>query len=276
MRQFIETAPPDVFRRTIAVARAILASNGHAILWVTLSAPPNVVCSMGAWADNSSRSAIILLLTMVAGCETPTIQRSGGTRILTGFEMDQVTAGAAAAVNYTAALALGSAPHASAFGAASAYYGSSPIVGAPLTDYANSQATAIASGGSFAHTSLSSEVSVDRANGGASVGARAMGTGTSQAQVTAQFYGVSTNRTDLVFGSVSAVACCGSNAAAGIEVDSRAGGPYTRELRAAPASETPGQVGNRVDIAVVSSALPLLDAAQVFVAGAPARVSPKY
>jgi len=231
---------------------------------------------MGTRADNSGRGAIILLLTMVAGCEAPTIQGSGGPRILTGLEMDQVTAGSAAAVNDTEALALGSAPHASVLGTASAYYGSSPIVGAPFTDYANSQATAIASGGNFAQTGLSSEVSVASANGGASVDARAVGAGTSQAQVNAQFYGLSTNRTDLVFGSVSAVACCGSNAAAGVEVDSRAGGPYTRELRAAPMSETPGQVGNRLDIAVVSSALPLLDAAQVFVAGAPARVSSKY
>jgi hypothetical protein len=227
--------------------------------------------------DNRSvRSAMVLVLAMVAGCDATAIQHGGGARILTGFEVDQVTAGSAVAANHVTARALGAAPQTSVLGIAITNSGTSLIPGVPYLDYVNSQAKASASGGNIAQTGLSSEVSVDGANGGAWVDARAVGAGASQAQVTAQFYGLGTNRTDLVFGSVSAVACCVSNAAAGVEVDSRAGGPYTRELRAAPASDTPGQIGNRVDIAVVSSALPLLDAAQVAVAGTPARVSPKY
>lgn len=222
------------------------------------------------------RIAIVLALAMVAGCDATINQRPGGARILTGFEMDQVTAGSAVAANDAAARGLGLAPQTQVLGIASAYSGNGPIAGAPILYYANSQTTASASGGNFAQTSLSSRISVDGGNGGASVDARAAATGVSQAQVTAQFYGISTNRADLVFGSVAAGACCGSDTAAGVEVESTSGGPYTSEVRSAPASTTPGQVQNRVDIAVASSQKPILDPAQVQAAGAPAQVSPKY
>jgi hypothetical protein len=222
------------------------------------------------------RQAAVLAALIVAACQTTTIQHPSGARILTGFEMDQITAGSAVAANDAAARGLGAKPDTAVLGIASASSGVSPIAGTPLLDYANSQATAAASGGNLARTGLSSQVSVNGANGGASVDATSAGTGTSQAQITAQFYGISTNRADFVIGSVAARACCGSNAAARVEVDSTAGGPYSRELRDAPASNMPGQVQSRVDIAVVSSAMPLLDPAQLLVSGAPARVSQKY
>lgn len=229
----------------------------------------------GKGSSRSRRNAIALALAIVAGCDATTNQSPGGPRMLTGFEMDQVTAGSAVAVDNAAAHARGFAPQTGVVGIASAYSGNSPIAGAPILDYANSQTTASASGSSFAQTSLSSQVSVDAGNGGATVDAKAAATG-SQAQVTAQLYGIGTNRGDLVFGSVVVGACCGSVAAAQIDIDSTAGGPYSREFRSAPASATADQVQNRVDIATVSSELPLVDPALILVAGAPARTSPKY
>ena len=222
----------------------------------------------------SGRNAIVLALAMVGGCDVTTIQRSGGARILTGFEMDQVTAGSALAANTTEGRGLGYAPDTAVLGTASAYSGNNSI--APFLDYAASQATASANGGNLAQTSLSSQIAVDGANGGVSINARASGTGMSQAQVTTQFYGISTNRADFAFGSIAAVACCGTNAAAQVEVDGTAGGLYSREFRGVPVSNAPGQVQSRLDIAVASSALPLVDPAQMLVADGPGRVSPKY
>jgi hypothetical protein len=221
-------------------------------------------------------SAMASLIAIFAGCQTTTIQGPGGARILTGVEMDEVTAGSAVAVNDAAARAFGFAPQAEVLGIASAYSGNSPIAGAPFLNSATSKATASAGNGELAQTGLSSRVSVGSTNGGASIDAKAAATGPTSAQVTAQFFGISTNRADLVFGSVSTFACCGSAAAAQVKVGSGAGGPYTRELQAAPVSDTPGQVQRRVDIAVVSSALPILDPAQVLVTGGSARISPKY
>jgi hypothetical protein len=220
--------------------------------------------------------AIVLALTMVAGCETTTVQQLGGARMLTGFEMDRVTAGSAFAATDAAARARGSTPRASVLGTAAAYHGDSPILGAPFLDFANSQAKAAANADDLAQAGLSVRVFVDSTNGGASIDAGAAGTGANRAEVTAQFYGISTNRADLVFGSVAAVACCGSDAGAQVKLASRTGGPYSRELRGAPVSDTPEQIQSRVDIAVVSSAFPVLEPAQVWVAGAPTRVSPKY
>jgi hypothetical protein len=222
------------------------------------------------------RNAIVLALAMVGGCDVTTAQRLGGARILTAFEMDQVTAGSAGAANSAAARGVGYTPDTAVLGTASAYSGNNSIASAPFLDYAASQATASANGSNLAQTSLSSQISVDGVNGGVSINARASGTGMSQAQVTTQFYGISTNRADFAFGSVAAVACCGTNAAAQVEVDGAAGGLYSRGFRGMPVSSAPGQAQSRLDIAVTSSALPLVDPAQMSVADAPSRVSPKY
>ncbi len=226
--------------------------------------------------NRSGWSGIVLATVFLAGCQTVIIQRPGGARILTGSEMDEVTAGSAVGASDAAAQALGSNARTDVLGDASAYSGVGPIAGAPFLNYASSRANASASGDELAETGLSSQALVDGANGGASIRATAAGVGTSRAQVTAQLYGMSTNRADIVFGSVAAVACCGSGAGAEVKVDSSTGGPFSRELRAAPMSDAPGQVQNRVDISVISSTLPILDPAQVSVAGAPTRASPKY
>jgi hypothetical protein len=227
-------------------------------------------------ANRWGRSSIVLLIAMFAGCQTTPIQGPGQARILTGLEMDAVTAGLAISANDAAARALGAAPQAAVLGIASAYTGNSPIAGAPLLNYAKSQATASANGSELAQTGLSSRVSVGGVNAGASIDAKAAGGGTSGAQITAQFYGISTSPADLAFGSVSASACCGSATTVQVKADSGAGGPYSQEIRSTATTDVHGQAQRRVDIAVVSSALPILDPAQLSVTGGPARISPKY
>jgi hypothetical protein len=225
---------------------------------------------------SSGWNALVLATAFLAGCQTTVIQHSGGKRILTGSEMDKVTAGSAGATNDATARAVGSEAQTNVLGSASAYSGTGPIAGAPFLYYANSETIASASGSELAETGLFSQASVDGRNGGASITATAAGVGTSRAQVTARFYGISTNRADIVFGSVAAVACCGSGTEAEVNANSRTGGLYSREIRAMPASDTTGQARNTIDLSVVSSALPILDPAQVFSAGAPTRASPKY
>jgi hypothetical protein len=227
--------------------------------------------------DNRSGWITMVVATaFLAGCETTIIQRPGVLRVLTGLEMDEVTAGSAVAANDTTARALGSAAETNVSGSASAYSGTGPIADAPLLYYTNSQAIASAGGDVLTETGLSSRTSVDGANGGASIEATASASGTSRAQVDAQFNGISTNRADIVYGVVAAVACCGSGAEAQVGVNTRTGGPYSRELRATPASDTPGAAQSRIDIAVVSSTLPVLDPAQLLAASSSPRVSPKY
>jgi hypothetical protein len=220
-------------------------------------------------------SAVLLALAVVGGCQT-IAERSLGARTLTEPEMDAITAGSAVAGNDSAALGIGSETHTAALGSTSAYSGVSPILGIPFLNYEKSEASASASGDELAQTTLSSDVYVDGANGGASITTTAAGIGTRRAQAIAQFNGISTNRADLVFGSVTAVACCGSASAARVNLDSSTGGPYSKELRAMPASKVSGQAESRVDITVVSSALPILDQAEVLVARTSTRISPKY
>ena len=231
--------------------------------------------------DGRSRwNAIALATAMVAGCETTALQNSGGARLLTGAEMDQVTAGAAVAVSDAAAHALGTKAQTSVSANARTNLSNSLIAEFPFRNYPAARATASASSSGLVQADVSSQISVNGANGGAWINAAAVGTvggnNPSLAQASTQTYGISTSRADLVFGSVSAVACCGSAATAQVNADSHAGGHYSTELRDAAMSDMSGQVQRRVDIAVVSSALPIVDPAQVLVTGGPARISPKY
>ena len=198
--------------------------------------------------------------------------------------MDQITVGSAGAINGAEARALGSSSQATASTSALVASGSSTIAGAPFqnaasSNYVSSRITASASNGQTAEASGSSHVFADGGNGGAQIDSTATaigaGGGTSHAQVGMHFSATSTARADLVFGSVTAIACCTPLAQARIEVIGRAGGPYSRELQGAPSSDTPGQIQSRVDIVVVSSALPIVDPGQMLSLLTP-RVSPKY
>ncbi len=225
---------------------------------------------------HSVRNTTVLAAAFLAGCQATMMQNSGVARVLTELEMDKITAGSAAAAKEATAHALGLDAESNVLGNAAAYSGGGPIVGAPSLYYANSQAIASSSSDLFAKTALSSHVSVYGVNGGASIDATAGGLGTKRAQVEAQFYGISTSREDIVFGSIAAAACCGLDAEAEVGANTQTNGAYSRELRAAPASDTPGQAHNQIDVAVASSALPILDPAQMVAAGAPTRASPKY
>jgi hypothetical protein len=225
-------------------------------------------------------SAIVLATAMVASCETASLQNSGGARILTNSEMDRITAGLATATSEATALATGGAPRTTVSATTQTNSGNSPIPGTPFRNYAATRASALARNGQRVQAGVSTQISVDGANGGAWIDAAAVGTaagdGTGPAQASTQAYGISTSRTDLAFGSVSASACCGSTAAVQVKADSGAGGSYSQEIRSTATSDVQGQAQRRTDIAVVSSALPILDPAQLSVTGGPARISPKY
>jgi hypothetical protein len=234
-----------------------------------------IQASMG---DRSARKSAVLAMALIAGCETTTLQNTTGARLLTGVEMDRITAGSVVAIGEATAYALGSAPQT----AVSATTNSAPslFAGAPVLELASSQAAGFASGSELAKAGLSSHVSVVGAGGGARVdasgAASSTGNDTGRAQVRTQSYGVTTNRADLVFGSIAAVACCGSGATAQVRVDGGAGGLYSRELRDAHMSIGAGQIQSSVDFALISSALPIADPAQIAVTGGPPRISPKY
>jgi len=236
--------------------------------------------NLGDMGGPSRWHALVLAMAMLAGCETRAPKGSGGARILTDTEMIRITAGAAVAVNQAAAHAVGTASQTAVSATTQTYSDNNPSAGGPLLNYAASQATASARSGDLAQAGLSSQISVDGGNGGVRIDTGATGAasgdGTNRALVRTQTYGISISTADLVFGSVSAVACCGSPATAQVNAASEAGGQYSRELRSVVTSDTPEQIQRTIDIAIVSSAFPILDPAQVLVMGGPARVSPKY
>ena len=218
-----------------------------------------------------SWTAIMLTIAMLAGCETTAIRTSGRARPLTGTEMDQVSAGSASAMSNVDASALGSAPQTATSGSTLASSGNLvsalPFLGYLTLNYANSQAAASASNALLTEANGSIDVAVDGGGGGASINAAssaiAAGSGTSHAQINMQFYGISIGRgVDLVFGSAVATACCAPILGAQSTADG-VGGGYWRKLQASSVSVAPGQVQSRVDISVVSSALPNLDAGLV-------------
>lgn len=194
--------------------------------------------------------------------------------------MDRITAGVATATSDATALATGGAPRTAVSATAQTNSGNSPIPGSSFRNYAATRATALASNGQRGQAGVSTQISVDGGSGGAWIDAAAAGTtaggGTGSVQASTQAYGISTGRTDLAFGSVSASACCGSTATVQVKADSGAGGSYSQEIRSTATSDVQGQAQRRTDIAVVSSALPILDPAQLSVTVGPARISPKY
>jgi hypothetical protein len=59
--------------------------------------------------------------------------------------------------------------------------------------------------------------------------------------------------------SAVAAACCAPALEAEVTANGVAGGPYSAELQAHSQSDTSGEVQRQVDIAVVSSALPIIN-----------------
>ena len=148
--------------------------------------------------------------------------------------------------------------------------GSSPVVGPPFLgnlskNFSTSQGIASASSSQQAQTVGSSHTSVSGTNGGAAIDAvgASLAAGPGQTELSLQFQGFSTARADLVYGTAIATACCAPGLSAQVAASGEAGGPYSAELQVHPRSDQPGQVQSRVDIAVVSSALPIIDPGQM-------------
>ena len=225
------------------------------------------------------RLAIFLVVAAVTGCEaSSTLQRSAGrSRFLTKAEMDQISAGtSAAAVSDANASGLGPAPQTMAFTNTLASSGNpvpaSPLVGLITANYAMSQTTATASNAPFTAADGTTGIGVNGGGGGVAIdsgsSAVAAGSEASHAEITMQFYAMSIGRVDLAFGSAIAAACCAPSLAAQTTADG-VGGGYSRQLDASPISGVPHQVQSRVDISVVSSTLPILDAGRVTAIGGP-------
>ena len=215
-------------------------------------------------------TATVLVTATISGCGTTPLRSPAVPRLLTSTEMDQISAGSAAAMSNADAIALGPTPGTMAFTTTLSSSGY-PVLAQPFAsllslNYAAARSVASAQSASFARADGSSHIAVDGRGGGASIvamsAAMAGGSETSRAQIDIQFYGLSIGQVDLTFGSAIATACCAPSFAVQTNVDRGAGG-YWRQLEASPISNVPGQVRSRIDISVVSSALPILDAGQV-------------
>lgn len=218
------------------------------------------------------KAMLFLAIPILAGCAATVVQSSGGTKRLTEAEMDKITVGSASAAIDVAARALGPDARTITPTSTLAVSGSSPVAGPPFLhylspNYSTSQGLAFATGGPLAEVNGSSHTGVSSANGGAWIDATGVGTaaggGTSNAQLSMQFYGFNTGRVDLVLGTAIASACCAPSLAARVTATGGAGGPYSMQLQGYSLSDAPGQIQSRVDIAVASSALPIVDPGQM-------------
>ena len=219
------------------------------------------------------------LMVMVAGCEGNVIESHSGARTLIGVEMDQITVGSSVSVGVgMTANVIGAAVEANTVTQVLASNGG-PLVGGLLTNFTSVQGTASASNGVFEGVGGSSHIFVEGTNGGAGVDAAATGVasgaGAGRAGVALLFYGLSTNRADLVFGSIIASACCASNARTDAQSSSEAGGSYSSVARATLSHESDGGSQSQVDIAVASSTLPIVDPMRISAALSP-RPTAKY
>jgi hypothetical protein len=218
------------------------------------------------------RHAVFVAIFLVAGCESATSVRSGDSahRLLTDTEMDQISVGAAAAFGGAGATALGPSPVTTAttdtLTSSGEPVSAKPFANLATSDYASSQTHALAANAPYSSANGSAQIAVSHASNSAAINASsvatAVGSGAGQAQIDLQFYGLSVGRVDLAFGSASATACCAASLAAQSAATAHGTGNW-RQLKAAPLTDTPGQAQSRMDISIVSSTLPILDAGHV-------------
>jgi hypothetical protein len=211
---------------------------------------------------------LVFTFPILAGCAQSAVPRGGDARVLAAAELELVTVGSAGATADVSARALPPAAQVAASIKTVAISGNAPIVAAPFLgnptlNFASSELAVSATSGTLAEAAGTSHISISGSNGGAQVDVNAMGTaagGTAgQAQLTMKFYGLSTTREDIVFGTAIATACCAPALEAEVTANGVAGGPHSAELQAHPRSDTAGEVQRQVDIAVVSSALPIIN-----------------
>jgi hypothetical protein len=226
----------------------------------------------------------ILTLAILAGCALNLTPGSSEMRALATAELDRITVGSAGASIELAASALPPAAQTTASTHTLAIAGSGSLAGPPFLgnlseNFSTSQGAASATSGQLAQTSGSSNTSVSGVNGGAAIEATATslaaGGEMGRTQVNFQFQGFSTARADLVYGTASATACCAPALSAGVTADAQAGGRYSAKLQANYNSGGSDQVQSRVDLAVASSALPIVDPGQIMSLQTP-RGSPIY
>jgi hypothetical protein len=213
----------------------------------------------------------VLIAATVAGCGSAEIRSTGEHRLLTEIEMDGVSAGSATAIAEVRAVALGLVPRTTATSDTLASSGimryALPFPNLLTLDYASSYAMASASNAPFTEASGLVHIGVDGSGGGASINAESLanaaGSRSSASQINMRFHGLSIGRTvDLVFGTAVASACCAPVRRAQITAEGSGGG-YWRSIEAFSVAIVPGQLQSRIDISVVASSLPVLDAGQV-------------
>jgi hypothetical protein len=210
--------------------------------------------------------AITLLPLFACQPATPLIAHPGGSRLLTGVEMDQISAGSAIAISNAEATAVGLAgqtlAHTNTFTASSTPVPTQPFTNVFTLSYASLQAAAIAVRGAFNQASGAATIAVDGVAIVANSTATAAGSPFSgSAQINMQFYALSIGTVDVAFGSATATACCAPSVVAQTTATA-AGSGYSQQIQSTPIATVSGQVQSQVDIAVVSSPLPMLGAGQ--------------
>lgn len=215
-------------------------------------------------------ATLVLTLTTLAGCGATT-SPDGEARSLTEIELDHILASSSAALSSADAFAIGSIAQSSVststfVGSVNTVPPSSAFGTLPLLNYATAQSSASGNEAMDNQAFGSVRIGVDGRGGGASIAAggnaAALGSAAGQAQINMNFYGVSIGQVDLAFGTATAAGCCAPLLRADVSADG-VGGGYWRQVEAFTRSAGPSQVQSRVDIAVISSALPMLDAGQV-------------
>lgn len=227
-------------------------------------------------SDRLGCAALVVVTIILSSCATAAIPSPSLPRQLTILEMDLVSAGSATAISNVDASALGVAPRTSASTDTLVSSGepasAPPFIGLPTLNYAVSEGAASASNGLVTQVDGSTHIGVTGGGGGALIdafgAAAASGSPRGQAQLSMRFYGLSIGSVDLVFGTATATACCAPSVMAQSSADA-AGGGHWRALQAFTKSDVSGQVQSRIDISVVSSALPVLDPGQVSASVAP-------
>jgi hypothetical protein len=197
-------------------------------------------------------------------------QRSGPSRSLDTVELDAVTVGAASSAIDVAAVSLSANPQSSTSTSTIAVSQSSPAAGLSAlgilsAETSHLQGTASA-GGLVAAVEGSSQILIAGASRGAFINvdgtAVAAGSAAGRAELSMQFDGITIGRVDFAFGTAIMHACCAPLVASQVSANGQ-GGPYSAALTGYTSSHLAGQSESRVDAAVASSTLPIIDPGQM-------------
>lgn len=208
-------------------------------------------------------------IALAAGCAAPAIQQTAqAPRSLTAHEMDSITIGNATATSNGTARAAGTQLTSTTFSKALSIAGGSPITESPFIDYAMSQTQSRADGTLRAHAGAKSQTGVTNAKGSAvnaTLNANADGAPPSAHATSAlQVFAVSmANGTSVLFGQVSARACCVPHATTAVNAHLTANGRHVHLLQARPTNLQPETSAATIDFAAVSSLLPLMDSSRL-------------